>query len=140
MIIFSKISFLEHKAFYTLVGAIITIFTFTIGQIINMKREKSRHKRTVLIALTQNNKELFSIIIRGTIDSTTIEYDKLRKHLLEASWTFFIMPKDIKNDFNTLMKIFLCDPREFLNKKKDVPRLLNNITKKLKKYGVEVIG
>ncbi|HEY4601279.1 MAG TPA: hypothetical protein VIG73_08425 [Cerasibacillus sp.] len=105
-----------------------------------MKREKSRHKRTVLIALTQNNKELFSIIIRGTIDSTTIEYDKLRKHLLEASWTFFIMPKDIKNDFNTLMKIFLCDPREFLNKKKDVPRLLNNITKKLKKYGVEVIG
>jgi hypothetical protein len=130
----------EAKIVYTLIGACITIITFTITQVINAKREKKNIRRSVLNTLSQSNRELFSLIYTGSINETNIDYPTLRKQLLNNSSFFVLLPEDLQTEFDELYKIHLSGAEFYEKNRARIPSILKKITVKLKDHGVDTFG
>ncbi|MGG4200759.1 hypothetical protein [Peribacillus frigoritolerans] len=130
----------DLKITYTLIGALISLTTFFVTQVLTNKREEKKMLQTLLYSLVQGHGALFSIIYIGALDEDKLDYLSLRKELLKTGGFVNILPVDIKEDFNTLYLIHTSDNDYYLKNKNKIHPLLKSIINKIVKYGGKAFG
>lgn len=129
----------DSKIFSVVIGALITLITFALSQLILHYREKNKDKKNLVMIITQSNSLLFSIIYQGSINKDKIDYKNLRIEL-EKSNVIFILNGDLRSSFEKLYKIHNASPECYTENKTKIHSILVDITNEISKYGDEVFG
>lgn len=126
---------LNSNLLSAIIGALVTIVIFVIGNIINAKRQKKNDIKDLIILLTQTNQKLFSLIYQGSLDCTNIDYLGIRNELENTS-IIYILPNDLRKNFMELYKIYFTDPTYYDDHKCDIYERLKSIINVLNSYEV----
>lgn len=143
------VAVVNEKSFYNqelingligvLLGFVLSLVTTFCANKRNDKKEQIEVRRNTLILITQNHTELFNLIYLGANHSEILDYIRLREELQKSN-IIYLLPLDIKMEFESLYSIFFNCPDKFKRDKNMVPNILKNITIKLNEYGVDVFG
>ncbi|WP_129710671.1 hypothetical protein [Priestia megaterium] len=121
-----------------LIGAFVSVGVFIGTQIWTNKREKRKQKETVLNVVTQNHKELFSLIFEGAQNEKNVDYEKLRAEYKRIGLFIYMLPIDLQTKFSELHKVHNNNPSFYKENKQKIPKLCKEITNKIQEYGVDV--
>ncbi|MCM3111696.1 hypothetical protein [Lederbergia lenta] len=132
-----KVPWYDLKIFHILIGALISLTTLLVTQYLNEKRERRKNKETILNWLTLSNSSLFVLIYKYSIKKDNIDYTKLRTELERIGGFIYILPADLKVDFETLYSIHQLQPKDYMIRQNEIAPLLESIVYKLNKYGEE---
>ena len=90
--------------------------------------------------ITQNNHSLFSVIYIGALNKDKIDYTKLRQEL-SKSHIIYILPKDVRKEFEKLYEIHFHNGSDYYNNhKKEIHQCLINIIEQINKHGADIFG
>jgi hypothetical protein len=140
MLTLSSVAWYETKAFHTVIGACLTLITFFVTQYLTGKREKIKYRQTMLNWLVQSNHSLFSKIYYYSHNKNNIDYAALKLELNKTGSFIYILPPDLKKDFEQLYLIYYTDPEFYLENQHRIYGLMVSIVEKLHRYGVDAFG
>ncbi|WP_316570681.1 hypothetical protein [Neobacillus sp. YIM B06451] len=130
----------DSKIVHTLFGALITVIVLVVNQILTEKRERIKYRQSVLSWLTLNNSSLFVLIYEYSLDENNINYEKLRSELQRVGSFIYVLPEDLKSDFQELVRIHQREPKGYDEERNKIYPLLVSVVTKLNKYGVDAFG
>lgn len=134
------LAILDAKIFHTIIGACISLITFWGTQYFAGKREKIKYKQTMLSWLVQSNADLFSKIYHYSNNKENINYATLRSELNKTGSFIYILPPDLKKDFEELYLIHNSSTDYYKKNQHRIHELLVSIVDKLHKHGVDAFG
>ncbi|WP_039653730.1 hypothetical protein [Clostridium tyrobutyricum] len=128
----------DSNWFNGVISGFFGILTFILGSLYSSKIHKKDDEKNFLILIVQQYQELFSIIVEGVYNADNINYLKLREQLEINRSILLLLPKEIKELFLKLFKIYFSGAVYYRNNKKDIYKYLYCINKKLDTYGVDL--
>lgn len=123
-------------------SAVASIVSAIIGGLfthwLTNRVQKANDRKNFLLMITQNYNRLFTLIYTSTI-SGKVNHINLKKQLEESNIIFFL-PKDIREPFEKLYRIYFTVGNDGVDNIDNIVMMyLKQIVEKLNEYGVNFI-
>lgn len=129
----------ESNLFCAIIGATIALITTVITIHISNKQKKIDDKKNTIILITQTNQELFSYIYEVSKNINKMNHTKFRE-LLKNFSIIYILPNNLKSEFNKILEIYMLPPNQFSDKSSDIFSHCKNIVAYLNTYGDDIFN
>lgn len=122
-----------------MIGAIVALVGSFMAIYISERNRKKDEIKNMIILITQNNKDLFNLIYKSSIDESNIDHTKFRSCLKDFH-IVYLLPEELRKEFISLLNIYTLTGKEFSNVKGNVHIHCKKIIKITQKYGENLFG
>lgn len=126
--------------FSAIIGAIVSVLTTGVTMIITSKNKCREDKKNLIYILSQLNPILFKNIFSAHIDEKYIDFIELRKEIEKKNFIYFSLPKDARELFFKLYKLFHGDPQSFQDNKNEILNILKKMYNVFSGYGEDIFN
>lgn len=127
---------LESNLLSAIIGGVIGILGSVIGEIVAYKMSIRDQSRNIVKDFILANPEIFDSVFKASVN-LNIDEIQLRKAVTKNSNIYFILPKNLKNNFIELYLLYQCEPKDY---KKQLPKIeekLRTIYSEIMSYGYD---
>ncbi|NBI08382.1 hypothetical protein [Senegalia massiliensis] len=132
-------SIFNENWFNTVLGFFLSVLVYIITSYRNEKKSKKNEIKNLLIQISYNHHDFFTLIYIGAYNKEKIDYLNIRKNIKNMSF-LYLLPTNLKMKFLDLYKIHNGSPEYYEENKDNIHGLLCDIVNILNKYGDETFG